>query len=99
MIGIRSLVRFKTTDVKKNLGDVFKQMNKDNKKLFGDLLETNKIRKKRLKIEDQSLNDKNMNENNYLNQLKSKIKPISKGKNRSKIFRSELPFQLYVNII
>jgi len=79
MIGIRTLLRFKTTDSKKDLGIVFKKMNKDTKQLFGDLLETNKTRKQRLKISDEIAGDKKEKENNYLNRLKSQIKPTMEG--------------------
>lgn len=80
MIGIRCLLRFKTTDSKKNLGTVFKRMNRDTKVLFGDLLETNKTRKKRLELVEKRRIEKEEKENNYLGQLKSKIKSeITKG--------------------
>ncbi|XP_060835698.1 mitochondrial genome maintenance exonuclease 1-like [Rhopalosiphum padi] len=77
MIGIRSSLRFKTTDCKKSLGTVFKQMNKDTKQLFGDLLETNKTRKHRMKLAEKIVGDEKEKENNYLNRLKSKIKPTA----------------------
>lgn len=80
MIGIRCYARFKTTDSKKKLGTVFKKMNSDTKKLFGDLIETNKVRKKRLKIVDQSRDGEMEKEKKYLDRLKSKIKPLTKGK-------------------
>lgn len=80
MIGIRCLLRFKTTDTNKQLGIVFKKMNKDTAKLFGGLLETNKVRKKRLESIDKSQGENMKKENNYLGQLKSKIKStIIKG--------------------
>lgn len=79
MIGIRCCLRFKTTDSKKDLSTVFKKMNSDTKKLFGDLLETNKVKKKRLKIIDQSRNGVKEKENKYLDELKSKIKSMTKG--------------------
>jgi len=79
MTGMRTLLRFKTTDCKKDLGTVFKKMNKDTKLLFGDLLETNKTRKHRLKLADKIVGDEKEKENNYLNQLKSQIKPAMEG--------------------
>jgi hypothetical protein len=79
MIGIRSSLRFKTTDCKKSLGTLFKQMNKDTKQLFGDLLETNKTRKHRMKLAEKIVGDEKEKENNYLNRLKSKIKPTAEG--------------------
>ncbi|XP_022181381.1 mitochondrial genome maintenance exonuclease 1-like [Myzus persicae] len=75
MIGIWTLLRFKSTNCKKDLGTVFKKMNKDTKQLFGDLLETNKTRKHRLKLADKIVGDEKEKENNYLNRLKSQIKP------------------------
>jgi len=83
MIGIRTLLRFKTTDCKKDLGTVFKKMNKDTKQLFGDLLETNKTRKHRLKLADKIVGDEKEKENNYLNRLKSQIKPTMEGTRNS----------------
>lgn len=80
MIGIRRLLRFKTTDSKKNLGIVFKTMNRDTKLLFGDLLDTHETRKKRLKLIEKRRDKKERKENNYLSQLKSTIKSaITKG--------------------
>jgi hypothetical protein len=79
MIGIRSLLRFKTTYSKKDLGKIFKNMNRDTKQLFGDLLETNKIRKKRLKSTDGSHAVKVERVNDNVDRLKLKIKPIAKG--------------------
>lgn len=80
MIGIRCLLRFKTTDSKKNLGIVFKKMNRDTKVLFGDLLETHETRKKRLKLIEKRWGEKEGKENNYLSQLKSTIRSaITKG--------------------
>ena len=79
MIGVRVFLRFKTTDCKKDLGTVFKQMNKDTKQLFGDLLETNKMRKHRLKLADRIVGDEKEKENNYLKLLKSKITPTTEG--------------------
>lgn len=79
MIGIHCLLRFKTTDSKNPLGVIFKKMNKDTKQLFGDLLETNKVRKKRLSLIEKSRDEEKGN--NYLNPLKSKIEPtITKGR-------------------
>ncbi|XP_025409790.1 mitochondrial genome maintenance exonuclease 1-like [Sipha flava] len=78
MIGIRSLLRFKTTYSKKDLGKIFKNMNRDTKQLFGDLLETNKIRKKRLKSTDGSHAVKVERVNDNVDRLKLKIKPIAK---------------------
>jgi len=81
MIGIHCLLRFKTTDSKNPLGVIFKQMNKDTKQLFGDLLETNKVRKKRLSFVEKSRDEEMEKGNNYFNQLKSKIEPtITKGR-------------------
>jgi len=82
MIGIHCTLRFKTTDSKKLLGVLFKRMNKDTKQLFGDLLETNKVRKKRLSLVNKNRDENTEKQNNYLGQLKSKIKPakIMKGK-------------------
>lgn len=80
MIGIRCYLRFKTTDSKKELGTVFKKMNSDTKKLFGDLVETNKVRKKRFKIINRSRDGEMEKENKYLDEIKSKIKPMTKGK-------------------
>lgn len=80
MIGIRCYLRFKTTDSKKTLGSVFKKMNTDTKQLFGNLLETNKLRKTRLKIVDKGRVDEMKKENKCLDELKSKIKPLIKGK-------------------
>jgi len=77
MIGIRVSSRFKTTDSKKSLGVVFQKMNQDAKQLFGDLVETNKVRKKRLKIAEKSRDDESEKENNYLSRLKSEIKPAA----------------------
>lgn len=72
------MLRFKTTDCKKDLGTVFKKMNKDTKLLFGDLLETNKTRKHRLKLADKIVGNEKEKENN-LNRLKSHIKPTMEG--------------------
>jgi len=81
MIGIYWLLRFKSTDSKNPLGVIFKQMNKDTKQLFGDLLETNKVRKKRLSLIEKSKDEEKKEGNNYLNQLKSKIEStITKGR-------------------
>lgn len=82
MIGIRTLLRFKTTDCKKDLGTVFKKMNRDTKQLFGDLLETNKTKKQRLKLADKITGDEKGKENNYLNRLKSQITPTMEGTRR-----------------
>lgn len=79
MIGLRASLRFKTTDCKKDLGTVFKQMNRDTKQLFGDLLETSTTRKHRLKLAEKIVGDEKEKENNYLNRLKSKIKPTTEG--------------------
>lgn len=80
MFGIRAMMRFKTTNAKKDdLGKLFKKMNRDTKQMFGNLLETNKIRKKRLKsIIENRENDVKRN-NDYLDRCTSKIKPIEKG--------------------
>jgi len=83
MIGIRTLLCFKSTNCKKDLGTVFKKMNKDTKQLFGNLLETNKTRKHRLKLADKIASDEKEKENNYLNRLKSQIKPTTKEGTRS----------------
>lgn len=52
-------------------------MNRDTKQLFGDLLETNKMRKKRLKVTDE--NPEVERDNDNIDRLKPKIKPIAKG--------------------
>lgn len=77
MIGIHCSFRFKTTECK-TLGAVLKKMNTDTKQLFGNLLETNAMRKKRLKLTNKSLDDKKGKESN--NQLKSKIIVPTEGK-------------------
>lgn len=76
MIGVRVSSRFKTTSSKKGIGFVFQKMNKDNKQLFGDLVETNKMRKKRLEHAQKNRDDNMEKENNY--QLdRSEIKPTT----------------------
>lgn len=82
MNGIRSLLRFKTTYSKNDLGVLFKKMNMDTKKIFGELLETNKIRKKRLSLVDKNRNGAKHIEDFHLDRLKSKIKTTTKGKIR-----------------
>lgn len=80
MFGIYSSLRFKTTDSKKTqLGILFKKMNMDTKKLFGDVLETNKTRKKYRQLKVDSQDAGFQKQNNHLGQLyKSNIKPGTK---------------------
>lgn len=78
MIGIRCSLRFKTTE-SKNLGTIFKQMNKDTKQLFGDLIETSVEKKNQIKLLNKSLGDKMERESNNLNQPKSKIDSSTKS--------------------
>lgn len=79
MIGIRSSLRFKTTYGKKDLGVIFTKMNTETKKLFGNLLETKDVKKKRLKLVQND--DEKKKHNNCVDRSNSKIKPVQmKGK-------------------
>lgn len=98
MIGIRASSRFKTTDSKKSLGVVFQKMNQDAKQLFGDLVETNKVRKKRLKIAKKSRDDEWEKENKYLSRLKSEIKPATTAKGQSSLAVNLIYIYIYTVI-
>lgn len=80
MIGLRPLSRFKTTYSKKDLGVLFKKMNIDSKHMFGELLETNKTRKKRLSLVDENRDKVKRKKNGHLDRPKSKIKAKANGK-------------------
>lgn len=83
MFRIYTSLRFKSTDAKKKaLGILFKKMNMDTKKLFGDLLETNNTRKKYCKIKVKSCPRDNGETNTNNRLLNSNIKPTPKGKVR-----------------
>lgn len=79
MIGVRSWSRFKTTSSKKDLGILFKKMNIDTKHMFGELLETNNTRKKRLSLVDENCEKVKWIKNSGLNRSKSKTEVMEKG--------------------
>ncbi|XP_050442553.1 mitochondrial genome maintenance exonuclease 1-like [Adelges cooleyi] len=78
MKSVRVLFRPVSTESKSDLGVLFKKMNRDSKLMFGDLLETSKIKKKRIYATSRIQTDNKQKNDDFLKNIQSNIS-ISKS--------------------
>ncbi|XP_050523451.1 mitochondrial genome maintenance exonuclease 1 isoform X3 [Daktulosphaira vitifoliae] len=70
---INTLFRSKSTNSNNDLGKLLQKMNKDSKLIFGPLLETSKMKKKRLKTANQIIYDLKCQNETFLKKIRSNI--------------------------